>query len=71
VSRNETTTDLLAQELRDLDVEIGNLTRSFSIPDVERMKSGIPSPFSGALEQKICQKYHRLNEIQNAFNAVH
>jgi hypothetical protein len=70
MSGNETKTDLLAQELRDLYVEVAKLTQNLSIEDVEILKKGnIPSP-GGILFGEICMKYRRIKELENALNMV-
>ncbi len=67
---SNTTTDLLAQELRDLNVEVTKLTRDLSTSDVEFLKNGkIPAP-GGIHLREICGKYRRINELESALNTV-
>jgi hypothetical protein len=65
--------DLLAQELRDLDVEVKKLTRNFSIADKELFKREeyILLPLSVENIEKITKMCYRIKEIESALNAVH
>jgi hypothetical protein len=70
MSAHESTVDLLAQELRDLDVEVKELTQGLLIGDAELLKKGIIPSSAEALMWTIRAKYRRMKRLESALNAV-
>jgi hypothetical protein len=54
---------VVAVELAALEREVGDMTRNFSIAEIEAMQSGEPREGAGVLEKAIRAKYRRINEL--------
>jgi hypothetical protein len=68
---NETMTDTLCRELRELDAALTELlTRNFPIDDVVRFRNGILPNGDSELHEEIGKKYRRMKELESALNAV-
>lgn len=62
--------EALQKELRHLGREVDVMSRNFPIPEVEKMRDGMPRPGAGPLENEIRRRYARIRDIERTLDAI-